>query len=208
MWQEEVTKMLFVNKYMSIHELVQKIHDRSESIFKGIVHEKDWFLYHDALSKLTYKSIVAQAKEKGYYKQCLIPQLGLNFGAIYFGRCVGNQPEWMPLDMSLNNNIQSNLSLYCGIIANSPDEYPHKFSLNTPNTIVSGIRRLYGNECGNVPSLRRIIQDCNKALHAFSVVYEHGGRMVPEFSNINGHRNISAGRIGLDGEGYVLKIYW
>ena len=96
--------------------------------------------------------------------------------------------------MSLNNDIQSSLSLHCAITAHLPDDDPRKFSLATPKTIVSGIRRLYGNEGGNVPSSRRIIQDCDKALRAFGVVYEHGGRMVPGLANRNGHRNIAAGR--------------
>ena len=193
-WVEEISKTSFMNKYMSIRELVQKIHDRSESIFKGTVHEEDWFFYHDALSQLTAKSTVAWMEEKGYYKRWLIPQLGLNFGTIYFGRCVGNRPEWMPLDMSLNNDIQLSLSLHCAITAYLPDEDPRKFSLATPKSIVSGIRRIYGTEGGNVPCSDRIIEDCNRALRAFGVVYEHGGRMVPGLANRNGHRNNAAGR--------------
>ena len=100
----------------------------------------------------------------------------------------------MPLDNSLNNDIQSSLSLHCAITSHLPDNDPRQFSLATPNTIVSGINRLYGNEGGNVPSSLRIIQDCDKAIRAFGVVYEHGGRMVPGLANRNGHRNIAAGR--------------
>ena len=40
-WVEGISKTSFMNKYMSICELVQKIHDPSESIFKGTVHEED-----------------------------------------------------------------------------------------------------------------------------------------------------------------------
>ena len=75
-----------------------------------------------------------------------------------------------------------------------PDDDPRKFSLATPNTIVLGINRLYGNEGGNVPNSKRIIQDCNRALRAFGIVYEHGGRMVPGLVDRNGHRNIAVGR--------------
>ena len=100
----------------------------------------------------------------------------------------------MPLDNSLNNDIQSSLSLHCAITAHLPDDDPRKFSFSTPSTIVSGIRRIYGNDGGNVPSSRRIIEDCKKALNAFQVVYEHGGAMVPGLANRNGHRNLAEGR--------------
>ena len=54
-------------------------------------------------------------------------------------RPVGNRPEWMPLDNSLNNDIQSSLSLHCAITAYLRDDDPRKFSLSTPSTIVPGI---------------------------------------------------------------------
>lgn len=100
----------------------------------------------------------------------------------------------MPLDNALNNDIQSSLSLHCAITAHLNDDDPRKFSFSTPSTIVSGIRRIYSTECGNVPSSKRIIQDCNKALKAFGIVYRHGGGMVPGLANRNGHRNVAAGR--------------
>ena len=103
----------------------------------------------------------------------MIPQLGLNNGTCFAFRPVGNWPEWMPLDNSLNNDIQSSLSLHCAITAHLPDDDPRKFSFLTPSTIVSGIRRIYENDGGNVPSSRRILQDCRKALNAFQVVYEN-----------------------------------
>ena len=91
-------------------------------------------------------------KEKGYYKRWLIPQLDLNDGTTYACRPVGNRPEWMPLDNSLNNDIQLNFSLHCAITAHLDDSDPRKFSFATPSTIVSGIKRIYGNDGGNVPS--------------------------------------------------------
>ena len=66
---------------------------------------------------------------------------------------------------------------------------------------MSEIQRIYGNEGRNVLSSRKIIQDCNKTLHAFGVVYAHGGEMLPGLTNRNGHRNITAGRNRSDWEG-------
>ena len=184
-----------MKQYCCIRDLVQHIVDSSKEAFKGTVHESDWYFYHDALSQLTAKSTVAWMKEQGYYSRWLIPQLGLNFGTVYANRPVGNRPEWMPLDNSLNNDIQSALSLHCAITAYLPDDDERKFSFATPLTIVSGIRRIYNDPtCSNVPCSKRIVQDCEKALTAFGAVYEHRGAMVPGLANRNGHRNIAAGR--------------
>ena len=101
----------------------------------------------------------------------------------------------MPLDNSLNNDIQLCLSLHCAITAYLDDGDIRKFSFSTPSTIVSGIQRIYNNPASsNVPSSERIVQDCNKALSAFGTVYEHNGSMVPGLANRNGHRNVAAGR--------------
>ena len=99
----------------------------------------------------------------------------------------------MPLDNLLNADIQHALSLHCAITAYLNDDDERKFSMRTPLTIVEGIRRLWGQE-GNVPSSRRIIQDCDRALRAFGEVYAHGGKMVPGLASRNGHRNHAAGR--------------
>ena len=65
------------------------------------------------------------------------------------------------------------------------DNHPQNFSMKKPLTIVEGTRRIYGME-GNVPSSRRIIQDCDLTLCAFGVVYAHGGMTVPALVNRNG----------------------
>lgn len=183
-----------MRQYCCIRDLVQHIHDRSKEAFAGTNHEQSWYFYHDALKQLTEKSTVEWMKKMGYYERWLIPQMGLNGGTCYANRPVGNRPEWMPLDNSLNNDIQSSLSLHCAITAHLPDDDPRKYSFSTPSTIVSGIKHLYGNDTGNVPSSRRIIHDCNKALQAFGVVHKYGGGMVPGLANRNGHRNLVEGR--------------
>ena len=71
-------------------------------------------------------------KREGYYKRWLITQLGCNEGTVYKNRHVGNSPEFMPLDMLLNNDIQISLSLHCTITAHLPDDDPRKFLMGTP----------------------------------------------------------------------------
>ena len=101
----------------------------------------------------------------------------------------------MPLDNSLNNNIQSALSLHCAITAHLDVGDVRKFSFSTPSTIVSGTQRICNNAAGStVPSLERIVHDCDRALLAFGAMYKHNGGMVPGLANRNGHRNVTAGR--------------
>ena len=194
LWESKINTSVFMNKYMCVTELVKGIYEASEQAFIGTTHENDWYFYHDALSQMTAKSTRAWMQEQGYYSRWLIPQLGLNSGTVYVARPVGNRPEFMPLDNSLNADIQYALSLHCAITAHLDDDDERKFSMATPLTIVRGIRRLWGNEGGNVPSSRRICKDCDRALRAFGEVYRHEGKMVKGLANRNGHRNHAEGR--------------
>ena len=82
---------------------------------------------------------------------------------MYVHRPVGNRPEWMPLDNSLNNDIQMSLSLHCAITAHLEDDDICKFSFRTPSTIVSDVQRIYNNPTGsNVPSCYVDIIKCNR----------------------------------------------
>ena len=170
-----------MRKYMCVKELVTRIHDGTRDAFVGTHHEDDWFFYHDALSLMTAKTTVSWMKREEYYMRWLIPQLGCNEGTIYAHRPAGNSPEWMPLDNALNNDIQQSISLHCAITAHLPDNDPRKFSMATPKTIQRGIERLWG-ENGNVPSLRRIMHDCDKTLRAFGTVFEHAGKWCQGWS--------------------------
>ena len=101
----------------------------------------------------------------------------------------------MQLDTSLNNDLPISLSLHCHITAHLEDDNIHKFSFRTSSTIVSGVQRIYNNPIGsNVPSSKRIMQDCKKALMAFGLVYKNSGVMVPGLENRNGHQTLAAGR--------------
>ena len=181
-WERKVSESIFMKKYMSIRTLVKEIHDSSKAAFVNTVHADDWYFYHDALSQMTAKSTVEWMKTEGYYKRWLIPQKGCNAGTVYANRPVGNSPEFMPLDNSLNQDIQVSLSLHCAITAHLPDADSRKFSMRTPKTIVEGIDKIWGAE-GDIPNSKRIMHDCDKALNAFGVVYRAGGYMVPELAN-------------------------
>ena len=74
--------------------------------------------------------------------------------------------------------------------------------MQTPLTITSAISRLYCPTISNVPSGKRIAEDCNKALRANGVIYKNEGRMVPDLANRMGNRNHSA-RMNREGSGGI-----
>ena len=76
----------------------------------------------------------------------------------------------MPLDTSLNNNAQICIPLHCAIIAHLSDDDSRKFLMETPGTIVKGIRRIWGAE-RNVPNSEQICHNCDKTLTTIGVVY-------------------------------------
>ena len=79
----------------------------AENLMKGSVHEDDFFIVHDALVLMKAKETIEWMKEKNYYHRWLLPMNGLQDGTPYAGRPVGNSPEFMPLDDSLNMDIPS-----------------------------------------------------------------------------------------------------
>ena len=72
---------------------------------KGSVHEDDLFIVHDALVLMKAKETIKWTKENNYFHRWLLPMNGLEYGTPYDGRPVGNIPEFMPLDNSLNRDI-------------------------------------------------------------------------------------------------------
>ena len=178
--------------YLSIKDLLRKVYDASEKVFKGTLFEDEWLFYHDTLSLMTATSTIRWMKEVNIYKRWLLSKNNLNGGTTYSGRPVGNSPEFMPLDNALNDDIQQSLSLYCAITLKLDNNDKRKFSMRTPNETSKGIRRIFQE--GKVPSSNRILQDINNDVITFRTVFQHQGRMVPGLANRSGHRNHAASK--------------
>ena len=80
---------------------------------KGSVHEDNFFIVHYALVLMTTKEMFEWMKEKNYFHRWLLPMNVLQDGTPYDGRSVGNSPEIMPLDNSLNRGILQSLRFHC-----------------------------------------------------------------------------------------------
>ena len=111
----------------------------SENLMKGSVNEDDFFIVHYYLVLMTAKETIKCMKEKNYYHRWLLPMNGLHDGTTYAGRPVGNIPEFMPLDNSLNRDILHSLRLRCVLSrflldgeGTDWEERDMRFNLSTP----------------------------------------------------------------------------
>ena len=83
---------------------------------------------------------------------------------------VGNSPEFMPLDNSLNRDILHCLSFHCILSrfvldgeVNDKEERNIHFSFSTPREIARGMKRIWESKMGT-PSSMQIIEDVDLAL--------------------------------------------
>ena len=120
-----------------------------ENLMKEYVHEDDLFIVHDALVLMTAKETIEWMKEKNCFHRWLLPMNGLQDGTPYAERPVGNSPEFIPLDNSLNRDIWHSLRFHCvlsrfvldgeGI---DEEERNMGFSLSTSKEISRGLKRI------------------------------------------------------------------
>ena len=150
----------------------------SASDMQGTVHEKNWYFIHDALSLMTAKSTMEWMSKKGHKAKWLVPQKCINIGTRYHGRPVGNSPEFMPLDNSLNADMKRAHDRHVALTMHLRNDDPMKFSNRTPKAISRGIKRIVESVDHGCPSSPRIIQDCDKVLDAMWTVCNAKGESV------------------------------
>ena len=99
-------------------------------------------------------------------------------------------PEFMPLDNSLNADITRSHDFHCRATAKLQLTDPRRFSMATPKTISRGIHRLFqcDKDQEGVPNSSRIIHDCDQVWDAMGTVLAHDGAVVEDLCNRNGIR--------------------
>ena len=198
-WMNHIRQSTALKPFRPITDLVDFMMKESKALMANTVHANDWFFYHDALSLLTSKEC-RQYMENTYfdgiraYDKWLIPTKDVNVGTKYNGRCVGNSPEFMPLDNSLNNDLQVSHRYHCAVTAHLPKDDPRKHTLATPKRITDGLKKIWENPVG-APNPERVVEDVNRAFDAFKTVYEADGNIVKGLANRNGHRNTKEGSL-------------
>ena len=181
--------------HVCVTKVVQHIIKESAEHFKGTVHEKDWFFYHDALSLMTAADTIAWMKKqifegKTYYDRWVLPLHGLNDIKEmkinrYAGRPVGNSPEMMPLDNSLNKDIHDSVDFHCLLTNHLQEDNIKKFSMATPKQGTSAYCRLIDPVDGLAPPPHRIVQDCEKVLRSLKAIYDVNGAIVTDENRVH-----------------------
>ena len=85
----------------------------AENLMKGSVHEDYLFIVHNDLVLMTAKETIKCMKDNNYFHIWFLPMNGFQDGTPYAGRPVGNIPEFIPLDNSLNRDILHSLRFRC-----------------------------------------------------------------------------------------------
>ena len=98
-----------MSKFCFITDLIHFMMKEAEKPMKGSVHEDNLFIVHDALVLTIATETITQMKENNYFHRCLIPMNLFQYGTPYYGRPVGNIPDFTPLDNSLNRDILHSL---------------------------------------------------------------------------------------------------
>jgi hypothetical protein len=204
-WKDEIKK---VNRsglplVRCVTDLVEHIEKHTKAAYAGTEYKDNYYWAHDALKQMCDPACEAWMKQKGYWDHWITPVLGCNdvvscfcaeknttlTSKRYARRPVGNQPELMPLDASLNWDIDCALNMHVLLTADLPNDHPDKFRKDTPLRISQAITKLCHPVTGVVPSSKRIVQDCNRILTSAVAIVEAGGKIVPGLVNRNGHRH-------------------
>eukprot|EP00957_Ditylum_brightwellii_P037669 2848673-Ditylum_brightwellii.AAC.1 len=120
-----------MKKYVSINQLVQHIHNKTEKVFKGTMNERTWKCYHDALSLMSEKECCLHMEQTGNLKRWILPEEGLNKKEKYKGRLIGDCPKVNALDANLNKDSQDGICRYISKTGTFPDDDNQKFSIMT-----------------------------------------------------------------------------
>jgi hypothetical protein len=184
-WKQHVKNSCMLKGYVDVRDMVRHIYKKSEELMKGTLYEDRWFFYHDALSLMKAQDTKKWMEEEGILKHWILPENDLNKERPrYMGHPIGNSPEFMPLDCSLNNDLDDELWRHILYTRFLEEDDPRKFSISTPLRGSRAIERVWKN---SVPS-KRIKQDVYKVLVALREVYKAEGCIVKNLGNRNGRR--------------------
>ena len=110
---EKLNSSSYMSKFFCITDLIQFMMLKVEKLMKGSLHKENLSIVHNALVLMKAKETISWAIEKNQLHRWFLPINGLQDGTPYAGRPVGNIPESVPLDDSLNIDILHSLRFHC-----------------------------------------------------------------------------------------------
>ena len=189
-WEEKIDEKALVGRVC-----VTKLIDWMFEETKKIVGENYW-VAHDALSQMTSREGMEYMKAKGYYQHWVIPEEGLFDNRTekrvkyWKDRPVGNNPNYMPLDNSLNNDLHKSVTSHCIMTQILDNNDTKKFSMRTPKQGLSAYERIWAHH----PPSKRIIQDINLTYDSLKDILKTKGAM--RSGTVSGSRKQDRGKHG------------
>lgn len=191
-WKDEISKSSPLRNVVCITELVEHIFQETKKLYQVESEDSDngpdWWFYHDALSLMACEQTRQWMSEMGYLKHWILPEHGLHTDddglKNYHMKPVGNSPEFMPLDCSLNKDVHESVNRHVAATCHLPETDPKRFSLSTPKRgDLAYFRVLQG-----APTRERIIQDCERFIINLKAVEQAQGVVVRGLGNRQGRR--------------------
>ena len=195
-WGQEVwiTKMKKSSAFsgkVCITDLVKHMVRQTKKCYENTMQKDLYHFAHDALSQLNKKCCVEwmmnttiPGETTRVYKRWVKPENGLNdhFGPKWWRRPIGNSPELMPLDNSLNQDVHESVRRHTVMsltIRDRDNKDDRLITMTTPKETARSYKRIFDPTTGVAPKSERILQDVNKVVHALQVIYEAEGVYVP-----------------------------
>ena len=129
-------------------------------------------------------------EEKGILKHWWLPKEGVNdWSKEYKNRPVGNSPEMMPLDTSLNRDVHAAVSRHAALTDKMDTDNPKKFARGTPSRLSESCFRVWrgggGRGAAKKPQKELKVARCG----------EHSDSSSPCRRHVNGHESaVPAGK--------------
>jgi hypothetical protein len=216
-WLTEIDKVAQsgLTKVTCVTDLIEHIDSETKAAFKDTKYADTYLWCHDALTQMCDGACKKWMMENGYWKRWVKPELGLNSSIRIIGengkpvvstryreRPVGDSPELMPHDSSLNWDVDVSNRMHVLFTKHLPNSDERKIRLDTPKEITKAILKLYDPVTGVVLKPHRIVQDILRVLYCLEEIVKAGGAVVPGLANRNGHRAL----VGNGGRKYFDRL--
>jgi hypothetical protein len=189
-WVKQIKTSSAFTGVRCITDLVKHMVIKTKKCYKNTSYQNTYHSYHDALLQLTHDTTVEWMMKTKIpdentvvYKRWIKPENGLNdsFGPRWKQRPIGNSPELMPLDNSLNQDVHGSVRKHAVMSLRLCTEWRNDslFSMATPKEASHAYRRIFDPTTGVAPKPERIVQDVKKVMNALQVIFDAEGVYVP-----------------------------
>ncbi len=164
-WRVKIKATAQLSKYCDVRDMI------AEYLVQETLRAGKKYFYHNALSLLTAKESIDYMRENGYLAMWIRPQ-NKQFESRpewkmknYYGQPVGNSPELMQLDTSLNTDVHESVNCHNMLTNELPKNDPRRFGLFTPKDAASSYKQIFDPITGVAPKSSHIVHDIEAVIN-------------------------------------------